>query len=379
MQLERKIFIELYHYGEYKTRRYGPYTEIKFKIKEGTEGGKNMKDKLDTGYVPKPDDVLYFVPGCSVPRFKLKDRFKTTIKPSNATVAFVSSNSETSNENMLCMHRGLNKIDGNKIARFIEYIYGANSNKAMQLKSLMMNYGTEVYMNEDQFYTMQYYSITLPDNSIKVRYHDFASNNFTKENYATMEDKGRLDDGSFSFYYKGSNSKMGELNCPIYHQDEILKYINEQQPVIDQKQYEQLRLMANSSDEENIILVMELMANCDYKKSFIYLLLLLKEFNSDIQARKEFNHVNFKAMLSFLGMDPRRFNYQVEDINHYMLMMKKYKEFTRSNIQRLTQFFTGTKMDNSTWTFGPILKKDAEDQLDDENENSVEFINNQTV
>jgi len=379
MQLERKIFIELYYQGEYKTRRYGPYDEIKFKIKEGIEGGKNMKNKLDTGYVPKPDDVLYFVPGCSVPRFKLKDRFKTTIKPSNATVAFVSSSSETSNENMLCMHRDLNKLDGNKIARFIEYIYGSNSNKAMQLKSLMMNYGTEVYMNDDQFYAMQYYTIILADNSVKVRYHDFACNNFTTENYASMEHKGRLDDGSFSFYYKGSNSMLDELNCPIYHQDEILKYINEQQPVIDQKQYEQLRLMANSSDEENIILVMELMANCNYQKSFIYLLLLLKEFNSQIQVRKEFNHVNFKAMLSFLGMDPRRFNYQVEDINHYMLMMKKHKEFTRINIQKLTQLFIGSHINNSTWGSGPVLKKDAEDQLDNENENNINFISNQTV
>jgi hypothetical protein len=376
MELERKIFLELYKDGEPKTSRYGYYDEIKIKVKEGIVGGENMKHNLAKDYVPKDDDVLYFIPGCSVPRFKLKDRFKTTIKPSNATVAFVSSNTETSNENMLCMHRDLRKIDGNIIIQYIKYVYGINSNKAVQFKSLMLNYGNEIFMNDNHWYGLLWYGMKLQNT--RDRMYDFLVNKLGTASISDRE-RGKLSDKKFTFYYKGSNSRIKDLNCPIYHQDEILKYINEEQPVLDEKQYNQLRLMANSSDEENIILVMELMANCNYEKSLIYLLLLLKEFHSDIQSKKEFNHVNFKAMLSFLEIDPRRFNDQVQGINHYMLMMKKYKEFTRSNIQRLTQFFTGTKMNNSTWTFGPILKKDAEDQLDDENENSIEFINKQTV
>lgn len=376
MQLERKLFIELYREDNVK-RRYSNYDEIKIRVKSGIEGSM-MKEGLAKDYKPKPDDVLYFIPGCSVPRFKLKDKFKTTIKPSNATVAFVSSSTEVSNENMLCVQRNLYKINGQNVLNYIKSIHGHNSNKALKFASLLLNYGDEIYIHEDEWYRLKYYR----DNKYPGSETFYAyMKRTTGIQHLSEEECGRLDSeyNGVRFYYKGATSKIADLNCPIYHQDEIIKYLNDSQMVIDEQQYNQLRMMGNSSDEENIILVMELMANCDYEKSFIYLLLLLKEFNSQIQDRKEFQHVNFKAMLSFLGMDPRRFNTQTEDINHYMMIMKKYNKFTRSNIQRLTQFFTHTKLDNNTWTYGPILKKSANDQLDEEDETNVEFINKQTV
>ena len=137
--------------------------------------------------------------------------------------------------------------------------------------------------------------------------------------------------------------------------------------VIDEQKYAELRLMANSSDAENIILVMELISNANFEKSFVYLLLLLKEFNSQIKARrKEIGHVNFKALLNFLDLDEK----SLVNIDIEMLMtgMKKHKQFTRPNVQRISQFFATNLAafpETDHFTSGPVLKAEAESLLDD--------------
>ena len=119
---------------------------------------------------------------------------------------------------------------------------------------------------------------------------------------------------------------------------------------------------------------MELMANANYKKSFVYLLLLLKEFKTEISARhKEISHVNFKALLNFLDLDEKKMSYIT--IEQLTAGMKKHKQFTRSNVQRVTQFFAAGQnpeqhsdngITNTThFTTGPVLRQDMEHELDD--------------
>ena len=78
--------------------------------------------------------------------------------------------------------------------------------------------------------------------------------------------------------------------------------------LIDEVVYEQLSQMFKSSDLDNTVIAMEIMANSKFKESLLYIHLLFKEYHQSIAESHTKNHVNFKALLSYLGKD----NYSLE-------------------------------------------------------------------
>ncbi len=63
--------------------------------------------------------------------------------------------------------------------------------------------------------------------------------------------------------------------------------------------------MFKSSDKDNHIMAMEIMANSNYVESALYLLLLLEEYGHRIADCNTKNHVNFKSMVSYFGLRVR--------------------------------------------------------------------------
>ena len=73
--------------------------------------------------------------------------------------------------------------------------------------------------------------------------------------------------------------------------------------------------MFQSTDNDNHILAMEIMANSHYEKSVLYLLMLIADFNGIISNTHTKNHVNFKSMLAYFNWIPRNVSHQdSEDI-----------------------------------------------------------------
>ena len=65
------------------------------KIKTGYSIDTIKKDlALQDTFTPSPTDILYLYPGCTVPRYKLKDKFTTTLVPSKATAIFFNADNE---------------------------------------------------------------------------------------------------------------------------------------------------------------------------------------------------------------------------------------------------------------------------------------------
>lgn len=354
MKFKKYLVLEIAGAGKYR-----PYPEIKIKIKNGTTSVA-IRSELKKDWTPDPKDRVYFFPGCSVPRFKVREKYKTTIKPEYATAAFMSPIGVKSSEDMFDVIAKAVLVDGKILEDWFEGIYGDDHHFVIKYKSLLLNCEDRVVVDENHLYRLKY---GCPKNATKFpKTFSRWSVDFREKDYELNESD------PLTFMSPVIGSSLAKLKCPIYNQDAILKLLNEDNVVIDEKRYEELRLMANSNDKENIILVMELMANANFKKSFVYLLLLLKEFNSEITARrKEIKHVNFAALLTFLELDPKK----LDGINIEQLMtgMKKHKQFTRSNIQRLTQFFipdSNRSFDTEHFTVGPVLKPEAEDLLDND-------------
>jgi hypothetical protein len=116
----------------------------------------------------------------------------------------------------------------------------------------------------------------------------------------------------------------------LYNQDEILRRINIGN-VMGEKEYVSIQRMLKSTDRENLKLGMEAMANCDYEKSCVYLLLLMKDYGDKMYGSPTSSHVNFKSLLKFFSVTNIN-NFDLDDVIRTLLSRKL---LNRANLDRL--------------------------------------------
>ena len=97
--------------------------------------------------------------------------------------------------------------------------------------------------------------------------------------------------------------------------------------------------MFQSSDTDNHLMAMEIMANCNYKESMLYLaLLFFHHHDAQMYYVKSKNHVNFKSLKNYMGIG-RHFHTHVDtvigilknnnclDKNALGVIMDEFKEY----------------------------------------------------
>ena len=72
---------------------------------------------------------------------------------------------------------------------------------------------------------------------------------------------------------------------------------------MDKEIYEGMKNLFESGDTSNHRVAMESMANCDYLKSAIYLLFLVKDYKNKMYNSDMKNHINFKSFLRFFDIN----------------------------------------------------------------------------
>jgi len=307
-------------------------------------------------------EKLYFFPGCSVPRFKVREKFNVTIKPEYATAAFISTKGLEHCEGMFEKHQ-LIEFPQDAIIEYFEHIYGAYSYQTTKLKSILLNCEDEVFMEKDDYHAMWNHGFS--DSILSESSSALSVQNANLE--YSFRNPRWINNSDLSAFYIPDPEGIAKLNCTIYSQDAILKILNNGKIIIDEKRYQDLRLMGNSADDENIVLMMEIMANANFDKSFVYLLLLLKEFSTRISSQNAIQHVNFKGLLSYFSIDPKQLS--TISIEQLTFTMKKLGKFTRNNVQRITQFFGQDQSLNFTsenYITGPVLRPEVERELDED-------------
>ena len=235
-------------------------------------------------YLPAKGDKLYFLEGVNVPRIKLKDLaleygIKTVRDVNDATHVFASKNTQAK----IC--------DGN-------WFYSI---------------------------TIEDFKAICDDTNIRIddRYRENireALENYTEDRLIfNYEQAGVIRHGdnealnlysdkviSSTMYYSVDSEyiKLSEIISThnLYDESAILKHINgDDATVIDESMYEQIHQMFESSDTDNHILAMEIMANSNYTESLLYLEMLFKEHSNDMSSCRTRNHVNFKSLVNYLG------------------------------------------------------------------------------
>lgn len=335
--------------------------KMKFKVKSllPSDSVKSFLN-LKSDWTPGTEEHIYFLPGCSVPRFKVREKFKVTTKPENGTVAFCPS--QPGGDEKFLDKKELLSLSPVGFQKFIGMNYGYGSGTYSLYTSLLNNYH-HVYIDELSYREI-FYNFYIGGQRATASFR------------AAIQTIPELEDYSYwgyhrndhNYYYIPNIKNLERIDCDIYDQKAILSMLNEDKLIIDFNKYKDLRNMAESSDDENICLVMEIMANSNFEKSLVYLLILLREFQTKITSQTSLNHVNFKSLLEYIGTDVKTYNRNGFRLDNASQILRNKGQFTQSNIQILTGVFshdyTGSWGD--MFMEGPVLKPECYDLLDDE-------------
>jgi hypothetical protein len=264
-------------------------------------------------YTPKPGDKLYFLPGVNIPRIKLKDLtlqygIKTIRDIKDATVIFGSNNTI----GKLSDSRHFYQIPVCIIQDFLEL-----SKDKMDSRDVT-KLETALAVNDKDYFLGSYNEKRVLSNA------DFPPFKTAIQNPVYKHTK-ELENMNYSFWYNVIDeedsliliNKLKNSSVKIIDEESLLAIINgDDSIVITEEVFQNLFQMLASSDEDNHVLAMEIMANCNYKQSLLYLEILFKEFYNTLSRNHTKNHVNFKSLLSYLGKSPSSMSTSIDDIVH---------------------------------------------------------------
>lgn len=262
-------------------------------------------------YIPKPGDKLYFLPGVNIPRIKLKDLtlkygIKTVRELKDATVMFGSDNTVSK----LSDSRHYYQIPVVIIKEFLE-------------------------LSKDK---MDYRDVDKLESALSINNKDYFLGSYAERRLFSDDDyppfrtaiqnpvykyQKELENITYSSWYNVISdpedlnlvNKIKSSTIKLLNEESLLDIINgDDSVVINEEVFENLSQMLSSSDEDNHVLAMEIMANCNYKQSLLHLELLFKEYSYTLSRNHTKNHVNFKSLLSYLGKSTTNMSTNLDDI-----------------------------------------------------------------
>jgi len=249
---------------------------------------------VKTPYLPQKGDKIYFLPAVNVPRVKFKNvcleyNIKTVRDATQANVFFGNSKSI----HQMTDSNWQYKVTAKDFLSFVEEIkhkidiyYYANIITAF-----------EFYENE--FVAVSYNIMSIMNTTLSSI--DFAYSRYSSR-LLTVE-------GDYISLYDHLQT------VTIYDEATVIDILNgEDATVIDEAMYNQLSQMFDSSDTDNHVLAMEIMANSKYAESLVYLELLFNQHEYKISGSNTKSHVNFKSLVSYLDKNSRYFNTDIDDI-----------------------------------------------------------------
>lgn len=249
-------------------------------------------------YIPTKGDKIYIYPGAGIPRFKVKEFCKTfevsLVKyPEKANIKIVNP---TISNGMFDTTGGVG-VDKELFLEYLSKVTRTGDKRYIDLKKDIRESTCPYVMIS----TYDLRSLSDPDQLIfkeAILPYDIITN----DNYTFNHPK--LIEEYYTIVKEEHLAKFLQLSedKSTYDQDDILRLLNTTS-VMDKDMYEDIKRLFESEDNDNTTIAMEAMANCDFEKSAIWLLLLLQEYGgSKMWHTPSRNHVNFKSMLKFFGI-----------------------------------------------------------------------------
>ena len=260
-------------------------------------------------------DKLYFLPGVNIPRIKLKDLatkfgIRTVRDVSEANVIFGSSKTK----DKMTGYTWKYKIPTTLVQLFFETYKNDMDDYQFSKIDNALEFYTEEYILTDWSTARNFTDTDCPQfNSYSLQpvYLDYVNNKRTSSEYVY---------DVATEYISIFNSLKGR---EIIDESCLLDQLNgDDAVIIDADMFTQLSTMFNSSDDDNHILAMEILANSKYKESLLYIEMLFKNHSYSIGNCHTKNHVNFKSLLSYLGKANRYIDTSLDNIMESLISKK---------------------------------------------------------
>lgn len=281
-----------------------------------TEDTTDLLDIVKKPYIPQQGDKIYFLPEVSVPRVKFKNvsveyGIKTVRNPDQANIFFGCSKSL----HHMTSTKWAYKLPTSELKNFIE----------------MLDHRMDDYTKDKIETALEFYEndIVAIDWTIMNNINGAVANN----NCSKYSQRLITIDDDFKEEYEHLRS------VTIYDESCVIDILNgEDATVIDKEMYEHLGEMFKSSDTDNHVLAMEIMANSKYTESLIYLELLFHDYAGRIMDIHSKNHVNFKSLVSYMGKNMRYLHTNIDDIGDSLVTKG---QFTVDKIEIIMKYLGG--------------------------------------
>jgi len=267
------------------------------------------------GYTPMKGDKLYFLPGVNIPRIKLKDLatkfgIRTVRDVSEANVIFGSSKTK----DKLTGYSWKYKIPTTIVQLFFETYKNDMDDYQFSKIDNALEFYTEEYILTDWSTARNFTDTDCPQfnsYSLQPAYLDYVNNKKSSSEYVYDITTDYL-----NLFKSIQGKEIIDESC-------LLDQLNgDDAVIIDADMFTQLSTMFNSSDDDNHILAMEIMANSKYKESLLYIEMIFKNHAYTIGQSSSKNHVNFKSLLSYLGKANRYIDTSLDDIMESLISKK---------------------------------------------------------
>ena len=242
------------------------------------------KDDIYTvskGYTPAQGDSIFLMPGVNIPRVKLKDLALNLgvkiVRDAERANVIISGRATI---NKITCGRWLHSAKTEDFTAYVEWL--------------------KTHMGFDMYYTDKYDAAVAACNPEKIYIEYSTARDMSEKGFSTLSGYS----SSVHFVEDEYKDILDDIqNKTIFDESELLAMINGDDAVtITPEVYQQLVKMFQSSDQDNHIMAMEIMANSNYIDSALYLLLLLEDYSGRISDCHTRNHVNFKSMVSYFSI-----------------------------------------------------------------------------
>ena len=260
-------------------------------------------------WTPKMKDKIFFMKGCTVPRIKLKDlsvkyKIRTTTDLSAATVVVGSDRAGDKLFSSTWMHLVHPKVFRATIDALKEVSEDFDDYYSNQVDDILTGFDEDTleYVCVD-WHTKNLCNPGNVSNGV-LPSKILEKLGLTKEQYKVSEYAKMSKHSEYLWTISDDNLEIWEevKTKDVIEQNALLEVVNGDDAVlIDLDTYQNLRNMFKSSDSDNHVMAMEIMANANYLESLLYLEMLFFHHGHEIDSSRTKNHVNFKSLKNYLG------------------------------------------------------------------------------
>lgn len=259
--------------------------------------------------------TVYITPGCNIPRHKVKSMgLITTIKPSKADSIIIPPHSYGDSR-----HFKTNRfvpLESEQLIMFMENacVDGYDIDAIEIEKSLkrtlvylkaFVNVPNTIFGISHKNLKDYYWRSSLGGISFSKAIRNFAGeantinlNLFDARNWGTI----KADFKKKMEFITPVNKELFFTDKQYYTEDALLKIANSNKISITRENYLDWQSLAESQDEENKSLLMELMTNCDFESSIAFLCALMYNYGWKLRKIKGYDHIGFRSLLSYLDL-----------------------------------------------------------------------------